>query len=186
MNGAELADLGNNFDLQGAVFHGHWQLCQFLLEHGADANFAQSDTGERLLHAALCQSNRITCDYIVKILLEYGADLNCTTTPGMESGGFMRDVRTKGETPMHRAAAVGTKHSIHLLSEAGAKLDVKDSSGDTPLSWASWHGRPTFILDMLCFGEHSIHPIAVKQSRENNHHGWSNLDRNLMGYPTFD
>src|SRR6202047_1560559 len=53
-SGAFLTDLGDNYDLNGAAFHGHWQLCQFLLEHGADANYKQSDSGETALHSALC------------------------------------------------------------------------------------------------------------------------------------
>ena len=35
--GETLASLGRNFDLNGAAFHGHWRLCEFLLESGADA-----------------------------------------------------------------------------------------------------------------------------------------------------
>ena len=34
--GESLKSLGENLDLNGAVFHGHWQLCEFLIEHGAD------------------------------------------------------------------------------------------------------------------------------------------------------
>src|SRR3954470_9593469 len=56
--GAALESLGDNLDLNGAAFHGHWQLCQFLIEHGADANFPLPDTGETPLHAAVCKANR--------------------------------------------------------------------------------------------------------------------------------
>ena len=31
-SGETLSSLGENLDLNGAVFHGHWQLCQFLIE----------------------------------------------------------------------------------------------------------------------------------------------------------
>lgn len=30
--GESLSPLGGNLDLNGAAFHGHWRLCQFLLE----------------------------------------------------------------------------------------------------------------------------------------------------------
>src|SRR6266705_5061531 len=43
-NGESLTALGENFDLGGAAFHGHWQLCQFLIENGADVNHG-GDTG---------------------------------------------------------------------------------------------------------------------------------------------
>src|SRR5262245_30747056 len=57
-HGASLSALGDNLDLNGAVFHGHWQLCQFLIEHGADVNHALPNTGETPLHSALCKANR--------------------------------------------------------------------------------------------------------------------------------
>jgi hypothetical protein len=42
---------------------------------------------------------------VVKLLVDKGADVNAKTIAGLETGAFMRDVRTKGETPLHRAAA---------------------------------------------------------------------------------
>ena len=47
----------SNLDLNGAVFHGHWQLCEFLIEHGADVNHPLPDTGETPLHSALCKAD---------------------------------------------------------------------------------------------------------------------------------
>ena len=70
----------------------------------------------------------------------------------------MRDCRTKGETPLHRAAAFGNEHTIRLLLEAGAIIDARDAFGDTPLSWASWYLRPDPILRMLCYGPYRIRP----------------------------
>src|SRR5437879_9101826 len=43
--GESLGELGENFDLGGAAFHGHWQLCQFLIENRADVNYGD-DTAE--------------------------------------------------------------------------------------------------------------------------------------------
>jgi ankyrin repeat protein len=43
----------------------------------------------------------------------------------------MRDCRTKGETPLHRAAAFGDSESIKLLLDAGAIIDARDANGDT-------------------------------------------------------
>lgn len=156
-NGASLATLGDNLDLGGAAFHGHWQLCQFLIERGASVSDG-GETGETPLHSALCKANRPVYDEVVKVLLANGADPNATTKPSMESGCFMRDVRTKGETPLHRAAAFGTEHAIDLLLKAGAQRDVKDMNGDSPLTWASWHLRPDSILRKLCYDGFSIRP----------------------------
>ncbi len=60
---------------------------------------------------------------------------NCVTKRNVETGGFMRDCRTKGETPLHRAAAFGDEEAIQLLLDAGAKIDAKDMNEESPLSW---------------------------------------------------
>ena len=46
--GASLDALGENRDLNGAAFHGHWQLCQFLIENGADVNHSLPTPAKRL------------------------------------------------------------------------------------------------------------------------------------------
>jgi uncharacterized protein len=154
--GASLDALGTNLDLNGAVFHGHWQLCEFLIEHGADVNHPLPETGETPLHSALCKANDAAYNRVLKVLLAHGADPNRTTKAGIETDSFMRDCRTKGETPLHRAAAFGDAEAIQLLLDAGAVIDAKDAHGDTPLSWASWYLRPRAILRMLCYGKYSV------------------------------
>ena len=148
------------------AFHGHWRLCQFLIEQGAGVNVALEDTGETPLHAALSKANRLQYDSWIHLLLAAGADPNVATTPGVETGGFMRDCRTKGETALHRAGAFGSKAAIQMLLDAGAQKELKDCNGDTALSWASWYLRPAHILAMLCHGPYRIRPEAVQRSEE--------------------
>jgi uncharacterized protein len=157
-NGASLQSLGENLDLNGAAFHGHWRLCEFLIEQGADVNTPLADTGETPLHAALCTPNRLAHDLVLRVLLAHGADPNRATKPGVETGGFMRDCRTKAETPLHRAAAFGTEETIQMLLDAGADRSVADMHGDSPLSWGSWYARPDAVLRLLCYGEFRIRP----------------------------
>ena len=157
-NGESLQSLGDNLDLNGAAFHGHWRLCEFLIEQGADVNRPLPDSGETPLHAALCTTNRLAHDLVIRVLLGHGAKPNCVTKPNAETGGFMRDCRTKAETPLHRAAAFGTEDTIQLLLDAQANLQIKDMNGDSPLTWASWYVRPDSILRLLCYGEYSIRP----------------------------
>ena len=71
----------------------------------------------------------------------------------MVTNHFMRDIRTRGETPLHRAAAFGTEATIQMLLDAGARTDARDMNGDSPLTWASWHLRPRSILRKLCYGD---------------------------------
>ena len=171
-HGARLDDLGPNFDLNGAVFHGHWQLTQFLLEQGADPNVPLESTGETPLHSTLSAANRPVTNLIVELLLAYGADPNAKTNAKAETGAFMRDAYTKGETPLHRAAAFGNEETIQLLINAGAERESRDMNGDSPLSWASWHQRPGRILQLLSFGAHRIHDTHVKNMQSDHGSGW--------------
>ncbi|HUI53244.1 MAG TPA: ankyrin repeat domain-containing protein [Terriglobales bacterium] len=170
-NGASLTELGENYDLAGASFHGHWRLCQFFLQRGANPNHADATTGEIPLHTALCHANRLGRNLVVKVLLSYGANPNVHTKSGVETGCFMRDCRTKRETPLHRAAAFGDEEVIQMLIDSGASLDARDANGDSPLSWASWYGRPTPILRQLCYANFRINPHD------------RGMDRNLQGDP---
>jgi ankyrin repeat protein len=167
-NGESVASLVG--ELNAAAFHGHWRLCQFLLENGDNVNQAEDDTGETPLHSALCKSSA-SHDRVVRVLLASGADPNAKTKAGAETGGFMRDARTKGETPLHRAAACASAEAIQLLLDAGALKDARDANGDTPLSWGSWHLRPDAVLRKLCYGSYSI--------REDR----TTMDVNLLGEP---
>jgi len=181
-HGEKLSSLGEHFGLHAAAFHGHWRLCEFLLEQGADANAALADTGEAPLHSAICKANRPATAIIVELLLGRGANPNCRTNPGVPTDAFMRDCRTKSESPLHRAAAFGSAEVIALLLKAGAQIDAKDTNGDTPLSWASWHLRPDEILKLLCYGSFAVH--SLRNSTYDHGQGWGAMDQHLLGKPT--
>jgi len=48
--GETLDSLGKDKRLDAAAFHGHWRLCQFLIESGEDVNSRETDTGDTPLH----------------------------------------------------------------------------------------------------------------------------------------
>lgn len=180
--GARLSDLGDNFDLNGAAFHGHWQLCQYLLEQGADPNYPLPGTGEVPLHACICKANWPATQFIVELLLGHGANPNIRTNSGVETGAFMRDVMTRGETPLHRAAAFANEKTISMLLDAGADKSIRDSHDESPLSWASWHLRPGSILALLAYDKHRIHPLHIERMRSDHGFGWgSGMGLNLLG-----
>lgn len=185
-NGESLDSLGPNFDLNGAAFHGHWRLGEFLLDEGADPNSPLEDTAESPLHAALCKPGQPAFDLVIEVLLARGADPNVATRPGVETGSFMRDCRTKGETPLHRAAAFGSERAIRLLLDAGAALEAHDAHGDSPLGWASWYARPAHILELLTYGRHRIHPAASSSARDDRDAGWRGMEKSLAGKPLRD
>lgn len=173
-HGETLSRLGHDLGLNAAAFHGHWQLCQFLIESGANPNYADPASGETPLHSALANEDRLKYDLVVELLLRAGADATAKTLPGAETGSFMRDSRTRGEGPLHRAAAFGSAATVQMLLDAGASPEQTDAHGETPLAWASWYRRPVEVLRSLLYGPHRIHS-AYKPLRES-----------LMGTPSVD
>lgn len=179
--GESIDALGPNLDLNGAAFHGHWQLCEYLIEQGADPNLPLAETGESPLHAAITKAGRPAQERVLAVLLRARARPDVHTIPDVETGGFMRDARTRGETPLHRAAAFGSEAEVKLLLDAGARIDARDAHGESPLGWASWHLRPPSILRLLCFDGHSIHPKADWTGDHGA--GRSGLEIALLGTP---
>jgi uncharacterized protein len=180
--GGDLNGIDLNAELGNAAFFGHWKVCDFLIARGADARCSNSDTAETPLHNALCKPGRPYFGYVVRLLLEHGADPNARTVDGTETGAFMRDVRNRGETPLHRAAAFADAETIALLIQFGADVSLQDGHGDTPISWASWHQRPGAILKLLAHGPHRISERSVANITSDHGAGWGNgMERNFVG-----
>jgi ankyrin repeat protein len=93
----------------------------------------------------------------------------------------MRDVRTRGETPLHRAAAFGDEAMITQLLERGADRRLRDANGDTPLSWASWHLRPASILALLAYDGHTVTAGHVASYTGDHGKGWGGLEAHTLG-----
>ncbi|MDJ0645279.1 MAG: ankyrin repeat domain-containing protein [Flavobacteriaceae bacterium] len=181
-NGGDLKSIDLNTELGHAAFNGHWKVCDFLINQGADVNAPVDKTNETPLHNAIVKAGRPYYFYVVKLLTEKGADVNAKTIPGLETGAFMRDVRTKGETPLHRAAAYADVRTIEFLLANGADKAAKDANGDSPLTWASYHLRPGKILALLSYGEYSIGEAHKVKNTSDHGWGWGNsMDWNLLG-----
>ena len=180
--GGNLDSITLNEELGNAAFFGHWKVCDFLLSNGAEVNARADKTYETPLHSALAKAGRPYYIYVVRLLVEKGADVHAKTIPGVTTGAFMRDVRTKGETPLHRAAAYADEKTIAYLLEKGASKEAKDANGNTPLSWASEHLRPGAILALLAYGEHRISDAHKIRNTSDHGSGWGNsMDWNLLG-----
>ncbi len=136
--------------LAGLAHVNKLECVRILLGAGADPNRGRDESGETPLHHALTSSEADRTP-LVKLLLDHGADPNARTKPGIPSCNFWRDANTRGETPLHRAAAFSPRKTIELLLAAGADRAMRDVNGDSPLGWASWHLRDKAIIDLLDF-----------------------------------
>lgn len=134
--------------LAGIAYMNNADCVRLLLEGGADPNVGNENTGETPLHSCLSKPKGDS-HAVVKLLIEHGADPNRRTIPGVKTLAFWRDVRTRGETPLHCAAAYAKEETVQLLLDAGADKTIRDANGDSPQSWASWHWRPKHLIDLL-------------------------------------
>jgi ankyrin repeat protein len=139
--------------LSGVAYFNNVECVRLLLQAGADPNALVNGTGETALHGCIIGlGNNVTASdrhAVVKLLIEHGADPNRRTIPGVGTSAFWRDVRTRGETPLHRAAAYASEETVKFLLDAGADKTIRDANGDSPQSWASWHWRPKPLIDLL-------------------------------------
>lgn len=180
--GGDLSSIDLNRELGHASFFGHWKVVDLLIANGADVNHAIPETGETPLHSALCKAGRPYYLFVLKLLVENGADVNAKTISGKETGGFMRDVRTKGETPLHRAAAYGDEAMIQYLLDHGADKTARDAHGNSPISWASEHLRPGSILHLLSFEGQFVSENATTMITSDHGCGWGNgMERKFLG-----
>lgn len=108
--------------LHRAAHFGHRDLCEFLINGGADVNSKQKD-GYIPLHLASSRG----FSGVVSLLLQRGAAIN-------EKG-------LDGKTPLHRASFNGYQDICKILVGSGACVNEKDSCGRTPLHLAFRNGH---------------------------------------------
>ncbi|HZM60143.1 MAG TPA: ankyrin repeat domain-containing protein [Vicinamibacterales bacterium] len=123
-----------NFDGQTpfirAALSGDIEVMRALLQHGADPNIATAQGSTALMAAAGINwipaqtYTRSEADYVeaVKLCLERGANVNATNTLKLAA--------------IHGAANRGWVSIIQILADHGAKLDIADVGGRTPMTFA--------------------------------------------------
>lgn len=146
--------------LMGAANQGEHKMLDRLLSLGADPNLASLTTGETPLHAAAAKGFSKGTFECVELLLKAGANPNVKAKSGIQTSTYYRDIEVVGETPLHLAAAYGSKEMIQLLLDHHADPAIKDDRGESPLSWYSRHQRTAEHLkldrdsrDLLLYGK---------------------------------
>jgi ankyrin repeat protein len=101
-----------------------------LLERGANVKYKGPDGGTAL-HATLGDRNDVR---IAELLLDKGADL---------------EARRSGMTPLLMASLFGRVEWVRLFVQRGARVDAKNSSGQTSLAVSGTFGRQPEIERLL-------------------------------------
>lgn len=116
--------------LHVALANGKIQAAELLLQQGAE------DDRQALLFQ-LAEAQALDRDSI-DFLTAHGADLN--------------SIGPEGRAPLHLAVAAGNLKLAKQLISAGAKVNLEDSSGQTPLDIASGQDEPTLIRLLEQYG----------------------------------
>lgn len=111
---------------------------------------------ETPLHHALAGEADIE---VVRLLVDAGADVNAKTKPGVCNYNFYGSTPTRGETPLHRAAAFASIEIVELLLQAGADRAVRDVySPATPDGKQDCRGRSGSTCASCSPGRHLYGP----------------------------
>jgi ankyrin repeat protein len=71
----------------------------------------------------------------IQLCLDNGVDINAVTG-GAGGGGYLGGGTGGGNAALHYAAGLGADTLVQYLVDHGAKLDIKNRKGRTPLQWA--------------------------------------------------
>ena len=111
-----------------AIFFGHPETVNALLDAGADVNLASRESMKVSPLASASAAGQLE---IARVLIAHGANVNARA-----AGDF---------TPLHESAASGRIEFAQLLLEHGADVNAKTSDGKTPLDYAREHNRDEMV-----------------------------------------
>lgn len=139
-NGARLAEanLPNLLEIiEKQLFSGKRliEICEFYLKNGSNPNVFDKD-GISLLYLGVQKGNLD----LVRLLLRYSADPNCSFP------------NQSNRTAVFYAVINNQKQFVRVLLESGANPNMKDSSGNTIIDYATSMGAKDMITLLLQYG----------------------------------
>ena len=146
-----IRDADNNTALILATVNNHIAAMRMLLNHGASVE-AAGNNGFTPLNAAAYRG----CIDAAKLLIAHGASLESRAADTPTGAG--------GPTPLWSAVRNGHEDMVDFLIGAGANVNVKDTSGNNPLSSAVSMGNQR-IISLLLIAQ--ADPAQALQRAEN-------------------
>jgi ankyrin repeat protein len=142
-----------------AAATGDARVMKTLVAKGADPNLTTSDDTTPLMAAAgISRTEDRTKEEVTNAL----EALKLT----VELGGDVNHVNRNGLTAMHGAAYTGADEIVQYLADKGARLDVNDKFGETPLSIAA--GDPNGLADDFSRRVHRSTEALLRQLLDDN------------------
>ncbi len=117
--------------------NGNYEICEFLIQNGADVNARRSKTSNKDWTSLMYASYYSKLD-IMNLLLENGALIDIRT-PSLYSAYLI-------------AAQYGTPDAVELLINNGAELNCTDSDGDSALICAAKYEQTDNIKLLIEYG----------------------------------
>ena len=117
--------------------NGNYEICEFLIQNGADVNARRSKTSNKDWTSLMYASYYSKLD-IMNLLLENGALIDIRT-PSLHSAYLI-------------AAQYGTPDAVELLINNGAELNCTDSDGDSALICAAKYEQTDIIKLLIEYG----------------------------------
>lgn len=131
--------------LHAAAAEGHQEICDMLVQAGANLDMFDEDQRTPLM--AACENNHLDT---VKYLLRAGASVS------------HKDIM--GFTCLHLAAKLGHYNIIHhLLSKASKYINCQDDGGWTPITWAIEYKHKELVHLLLAKGA----DVNIRDKEEN-------------------
>ncbi|KAJ3078130.1 hypothetical protein HK102_004717 [Quaeritorhiza haematococci] len=152
--------------LMVAAAKNHVEICEWLLQNGADVHSKTNDRFTPLHQAALHNATDV-CELLLKKRTDLHAKDNNGYTPLhravvsnatdvcdllLRKGADPNVKDNSGDTPLHKAAFYHTTDACELLLRKGADPNVKDNNGRTPLELAQSKSYDAVVSILLRHG----------------------------------